>query len=382
MQVGSVLVLAVLSSSAFAAQTLKFEKRLLIVDCNEGCAIADVNRDGKPDVVAGRCWYAGPDFTPRPLRMIDDWRCYAETNGDQVLDVDRDGWIDVIAGSWCMKEVYWFKNPGKVELSRGRVWKKQALTNVGTTSNEAYVLRDLDGDGVPEWINNNWGKNAPLAVWKLALGKKPSAEEVTLGPKGCGHGIGFGDINGDGREDILVGVGWYERPAEKALATEWQLHRDWDVHGSCPMIVTDLDDDGRNDVIWGDAHRYGLYWMQQLPPASEGKLRWERHLIDKSWSQPHCLEWVDLDGDGRPELITGKRVRAHGGRDPGGKEPPCLYYYTWDRETLKFTRHTIDEGSIGIGMQICTGDLNADGRRDIVVAGKAGTYILFNQGSE
>lgn len=371
---------ALASLVSVAGDGLRFEKKLLMVDANEGCAIADVNRDGKPDLIAGRHWYAAPRFVPRPLRLVNDWRSYAESNGDHVFDVDGDGWPDVISGSWCRKEVFWYRNPGRVELERGRLWEERLLATVGTTTNEVYALRDLDADGFPELMVNNWNKAAPLAAWGIQRDTqgKPTAAHVVLGAGGCGHGIGFGDINGDGREDILVGVGWYERPAGEPLSTEWTLHRDWDVHGSCPMIVADLDGDGHTDVIWGDAHRYGLHWMQQLPEG--GGRQWKQHLIDKSWSQPHCLAWADLDGDGQPELITGKRVRAHGGSDPGGKEPPCLYYYTWDRTAMKFTRHTIDEGTIGIGMQICTGDLNADGRLDIVVAGKAGTYILFNQG--
>jgi hypothetical protein len=94
------------------------------------------------------------------------------------------------------------------------------------------------------------------------------------------------------------------------------------------------------------------------------------------------MAWADIDGDRQPELVTGKRVRAHADQDPGSKEPECLYYYHWDKGTRKFTRHTISgpgEG-VGVGMQICVADLNGDGRPDIVVAGKTGTWILLNEG--
>lgn len=375
------LALAVAASAA-GAESVRFSKRTLVIDCNEGCAIADVNRDGKADIVAGRNWYAAPDFVPRPLRLIEDWQSYAQTNGDHVYDVDGDGWPDVIGGYWTLREVHWFRNPGKLELERGRLWPKQTLGDVGATTNEAQYLRDIDGDGVPEWVVNNWNKAAPLAIWKLARDAKgqPSLEKIVLGKKGHGHGIGFGDINGDGREDILVGSGWHERPAENPLGTEWKYHPDWDLHASCPMLVADLDGDGRNDFVYGNAHAYGLFWMRQAEPAPDGKRRWERHEIDKSWSQAHCLHWGDLDGDGTPDLVTGKRVRAHDKGDPGAGDPPCLYYYTWDKAAKKFTRHTIDEGTIGAGMQIATADLDGDGRIDIVVAGKAGTYLLLNQG--
>ena len=105
-------------------------------------------------------------------------------------------------------------------------------------------------------------------------------------------------------------------------------------------------------------------------------------MIDNSWSQAHYLAWKDIDGDGRCELITGKRVRGHCGNDPGGKEPAVVYYFTWDAAAKKFTRHTIagPDEKIGIGMQLCVGDLNGDKKPDIAVAGKTGTWLLINQG--
>jgi len=360
---------------------VRFVRKCLTVDRNEGCAIADVNRDGKPDVIAGRNWYAAPDFIPRPLRLIEDWKVYAQTNGDHAWDVNGDGWVDVIGGYWFSKEVHWFENPGAEGLKRGLLWEKHLLKETSSARNEVFYLCDMDGDGVPELVVAPMGRKSPMYVWKLTKDPqgKPTLKEITIGPIG-GHGIGFGDVNGDGREDILLGTGWYERPPGKPLARRWTFHADWNVHGSCPMLVRDLDGDGTNDIVWGDAHAYGLHWKRQLAPAAGGKTRWKDHLIDKSWSQPHCLLWADLDGDGQDELITGKRVFAHGGKDPGGKDPPCLYYYTWNRKTRIFRRHTIDEGRVGVGLQIRTADLNGDGRVDIVCAGQSGTYILFNQG--
>jgi len=116
--------------------------------------------------------------------------------------------------------------------------------------------------------------------------------------------------------------------------------------------------------------------------TDEDDTAWKEHLIDNSYSQTHCLHWADIDGDGEGELITGKRVRGHAGRDPGGMEQECLYYYEWDRANQKFDRHLISKGEgIGTGMQIRTADLDDDGRLDIAVSGKSGTWVLLNRGA-
>ena len=158
-------------------------------------------------------------------------------------------------------------------------------------------------------------------------------------------------------------------------------HKDWSWdHAGTPMLVVDLNGDGRNDVIWGDGHNYGLYWMQQREPASDGSTNWRIHLIDKKFSQAHTMVWEDLDGDGRPELLTGKRVRAHSGKDPGGKEDPVINVYGWHPDTNVFAKKEVHRGMAGIGLQIRVADMNGDGKKDIVVPGKSGTHILFNEG--
>ncbi len=366
-----------LAASSCALAAPQFEKRLLAVDPNEACEIADFNRDGHLDVSAGRNWYAGPDFVARPLREIAEFgKDYIENNGEHAHDVNGDGWPDLISGSFFPADVHWYENPGKEGLELGKLWKPHLLATTAE-ANEITVMRDLDGDGTPEYIANSWKPKNPQLIWKLIKkDKQATMEKCTVG--GCnGHGIGFGDVNGDGREDLLFGNGWYERPEGDLFAAEWKLHEDWQwPHASCPMIVTDLNRDGRNDIIYGNGHNYGVYWMEQLEPK-DGKTQWQRHEIDKSWSQAHALAWVDLDGDGNQELITGKRVRGHSGRDPGANETPSMYYYTWDAKSLQFTRHLI-AGGVGTGLIIRHADLNGDGKVDLAVSGKSGTWLLFN----
>jgi hypothetical protein len=369
----------------------QYEVKLLTIDANEGIAAGDVDGDGKPDLVAGRNWYRGGDWAPRPLRNIADWNGYVESNGDYLLDVNGDGRLDVIAGSFTPTEVHWYENPGKEGLRLGKHWKKHLLVDTKNSRNEGQLLQDIDGDGRPEWIVNSWSKNVPTVIWRLTdkpksanSKKKPDTSQAIyemqphqLGEKGNGHGLAVGDISGDGLTDVLVGQGWYEQPKENAWGQPWKFHPDWELHASVPMIVTDLDQDGDGDLIFGKGHDYGLLWWQNEGMDSSGKIQWKEQMIDKSFSQPHTLAWADIDGDGESELITGKRYYGHNGNDPGGKEMPCLYYYDWDSKTQKFTRNTIEEGHVGCGLQIVTTDLNGDNKCDVAVAGKSGTYVLF-----
>ena len=236
-----------------------------MVSPNEGCAVADVDRDGRLDVIAGTHWFAAPEFTPRPLREIGEFRDdYVLNNGDHAWDVNGDGWVDVISGDWVNPEVHWYENPGKEALAKGLRWKQHLLAT-GEKQNEAYFFRDMDGDGVPELLVDSWVDDAPMLVWKLSKNAsgKPVLVRVQLGPKGNGHGMAFGDINGDGREDILCRTGWYEGSSANSLEHAWTFHRDWDLPaGSCPSLVVDLNGDGRNDLIWGSGHAFGLFLVR------------------------------------------------------------------------------------------------------------------------
>jgi len=390
------LLLALCASLASAEHPVPFDVKLLYVDANEGCDIADVDGDGKLDVIAGRNWFQNPDWTPRPLRQFEDWNGYVTSNGDFTWDVNGDGRVDVIAGSFLPTAVYWYENPGEEALKLGQLWPQHMLVDTGLSANEASFLHDIDGDGTPEWITDSWNPANPMIIWSLGTREetqtvkqgneelrreiqRPALQRHLIGEQGNGHGMAFGDINNDGREDILVGTGWHERPEGDPLNEPWRFHEVWNLHSSCPMLVRDLDGDGINDLIWAKGHDYGLYLWKGKGPDESGKLQFEEQVIDDSFSQAHALHFADLDGDGRDELITGKRVRAHNGNDPGGKEPPLVCYYTWDEGSTKFTRHMIEKGTVGIGLQIRTADIDADGDIDIVVAGKDGTQILFNR---
>jgi hypothetical protein len=357
-----------------------FRKHRLSLDSNEGCTVADVDRDGQLDVIAGPAWYKGPNFDARPLRTLPTTSEFTSNNGDHALDVNQDEWIDVISGDWGAKEVHWYENPGAEGLENKTLWKKHLLVD-GRGQNEAYFLVDLDGDAVPEILVNCWEEKAPVVAWKLHRdGGKVTTTRHIIGENGCGHGMVIGDINADGRDDIVVGKGWYEAPATSPLVRPWKHHAGFELgHFSTPGLIVDVNRDGLADIVYGQGHDYGLAWQEQIK-GDDGAIGWKHHLIDKSYSQAHTLAWADLDGDGHSELIAGKRVRGHGGNDPGAHEPTCLYRYVWDTGKNAFVRRTIaQDNGVSTGMQINVVDFNQDGALDIAVAGKTGTYVLINE---
>ena len=390
-------LIALTAGIALAEHPVKFQVKLLAVDANEGCDIADFDGDGKLDVIAGRNWYRNDQWVPRPVRIIEDNNGYVRSNGEWAYDVNGDGRPDVVSNDFLSGEVYWYENRGGDALLQGYLWPQHLLVDTGYTNNEVSYLIDLTGDGKPDWHSNQWNAKNPTMIWTFATeerevevkkGRKtekvkrevPALVGHTIGPIN-GHGVGFGDINNDGRMDLLFGKGWFEGPQGDPLKQPWTYHADWDKkHAACPMLVYDVDGDGKNDVVGSLAHEYGLHFWRALGPDADGKLQFDEQLIDDSFSQPHCLCLADLDGDGKDELITGKRIRAHNGNDPGSAEPPIMRYYVWNAKKKAFDAYTINKGEVGAGLQIRTADLDADGDIDIVVAGKEGTQILFNRG--
>jgi hypothetical protein len=364
-------------SMGFSQQkALNFRKQVIASESFETVGVIDVNNDKHPDLVSGALWYEGPVFLTRhyittPTRFDE----YQNDYSTIPLDVDGDGWTDFITAGWQDEQIYWRKNPE----ARDREWK---TITIGKTGNVETIRGwDIDSDGIIEIVPNN--PNNSLKVFRLitdAQGRGTGKfKEYTIHPS-HGHGLGFGDINGDGRGDFIIHNGWIEAP-KKPFEEKWTFHREFDLQkASIPILVVDLNKDGTNDLIVGQGHDYGLDWLEQRIDKS-GVRSWYKHSIDASASQYHTMEWADLDNDNNPELITGKRYRAHGDNDPGATDPIGLYYFIWNGKS--FVKNTIRYGPLGEGKGtgnfFIVTDLDGNGRKDIVVAGKDGLAVFFNE---
>ena len=357
---------------------------------SETAAVADVNRDGRQDIISGEHWYEAPKWVKHRFREVGFSNQYIDNFSDLPIDVDGDGYPDVVSVSWFAKKVAWWRNPGKASSSKAGMW---AEASIHTGFNvEFALLVDLDNDGKAQEVLAQ--ENGTGQAWYEIRNKAWVPHVVS--DRSYGHGIGAGDVNGDKRNDILTPRGWLEAPADPRSGP-WTFHADWEgintpatasaapVKPGAPsrvselgfMHVLDVNGDGRNDVVTAAGHDYGVYWFEQ-----QGNGQWVRRTIDAAWSQGHASTVVDLNGDGRPDLVTGKRFMAHNGSDPGEKEPLGVYWYERlpaNPNGLEWVKHVIDYGGrMGGGMQLPVADIDGDGDLDLVCPGKSGLFYVEN----
>jgi hypothetical protein len=363
------LLAAAIVCLAARGPEIRFERKTIDLGVSETCAIADFNNDGRPDIFSGDAWYQSPAWTRHEVRRLQEYGTYLASLTDLALDVDGDGWIDIVSSGWHNGKIWWSKNPGKP----GAAWDDRVIDQGYAV--EFSFLVDLDNDGKARELLPQFGDAKAPTAWYEAVNGEWKKHIVS--PQSYGHGIGAGDVNGDGRTDIVTPQGWFEAPPDPRNG-EWKFHPEFKLGSTSFIYTIDINEDGLPDLLTANAHDYGIFWMEQRPDHA-----WVKRMIDESWSQAHALTLVDLNGDGRKELLTGKRFMAHDGHDPGEHDPLGIYWYEYhkseDGKSIVWSRHIIDYGSrAGGGMQIPVADVDGDGDLDFAVGGKGGLFLFEN----
>jgi hypothetical protein len=368
-----------------------FQRRQLTdVYYSEGIAAGDLNNDGHTDIVYGPYWFAGPTFAHKheifPAKPQPRER-YANHFFAWIYDFNRDGWNDILTAGFPGTPAYIYENPQAA--GHDKPWPKHQVLD--SVCNESPQFVNIVGLPSPELVCTHDGffgfaifdAENPFKPWHF----HPISEKIA--PVPFGHGLGVGDINGDGRPDILMKDGWFEQPRD-ATAQRWPLHRvRFAAPGGAEMYAYDVDGDGDNDVITSlAAHDFGLVWHEQLREGD--KITFRQHTImgEKPennryglvFSEPHSVALADIDGDGLKDIITGKTYWSHHTKSPLWDAGAVVYWFRLVRgpSGVDWVPHKAD-GDSGIGRQLVVHDIDRDGLLDIAAGGMKGAHVLLHR---
>lgn len=348
----------------------------------EGASYGDFDRDGTLDVVAGPYWYRGPSFTEKyelytPVTF--DVTGYSDNFFAFPYDFDRDGWQDVLVVGFPGTQAAWFENPKQP----GVHWTRHVVFD--HVDNESPDFTDLTDDGQPELVmsfNQELGcalldPSAPAAPFTF-VPISPPGDYVTFT-----HGLGVGDVDGDGRRDVLEKTGWWRQP-DAPGAYPWERHAEAFGDGGAQMFAYDVDGDGDADVITSlQAHGWGLAWFEQVPnaPFVEHVIVPPEPVTDGVViNEPHALALIDMNRDGLADIVTGERFWGHVPQGADFGAPARIYWFELVRDVTgpRYVAHLIDDAS-GVGTQVVAGDINHDCLPDIVVSNKKGAFVFLHE---
>lgn len=386
--VGLFMSTVAIHAEEFALHTFE-RKQLTDVYYSEGAGAGDLNRDGIVDAVYGPYWFAGPDYRQKheiyPVKAQNRER-YADCFFSWVYDFNGDGWNDVLTAGFPGTPAFVYENPHSEGFAKH--WPKHEVLN--SVSNESPHFTNIVGDERPELVCTREGYFGYATIDPTKPFESWTFHNISdkIAPVPFGHGLGVGDVNGDGRLDLLMKDGWFEQPTTLD-AGNWTLHKaNFAGPGGAEIYAYDIDGDGDNDVITSlAAHEFGLAWHEQVKDGD--KIAFRRHLImgDRPeqnrygtvFSELHSVNLADIDGDGLKDIVTGKTYWSHHRQSPMWDAGAVVYWFRLVRgpQGVDWVPHKAD-GEAGIGRQVTLQDVNGDGLTDIVLGGMVGGHVLIH----
>lgn len=334
-----------------------------------GIATGDLDGDGDIDIAgaaesSGRltAWLndgaAAPVFT---AHVVD--AAYPAVSGVSIADLDADGDLDLVVctGAIAQRLTCYLNDGGSPPA-----WTPSHLETNWSESWE-IATGDVDGDGRLDVVGTNLGQGD--VVWWRNDGAAPigwSRRTVDAAFSGA-HSARAGDIDGDGRTDIL-GTGttanevawWRNEGGDPVTWTKRVIAGGF--FGGRSVRLGDIDGDGDLDAAaCGFNHRV-TWWANQ----GGSPVVWTEQLVSAAVGQAHQIQLADLSGDGRLDIAA----VAYGGSmvvwfENGGGTAP-----------ISWTRRNLDT-QLPQPLALATGDVDGDGALEVIGSSNSGNLFRW-----